>query len=78
MSTTSVLGGVVRRREDPALIRGKGKYVDDVKLPNMLYAAFVRSPFAHARVSSIDTGAAAGNHARCPSHLHGRRHTAPG
>ncbi len=58
MSTTSVLGGVVKRREDPALIQGKGLYVDDVKLPGMLYAAFVRSPFAHARINSIDTAAA--------------------
>jgi carbon-monoxide dehydrogenase large subunit len=54
VSTTSVLGGVVRRREDPALIQGKGRYVDDVKLPGMLHVAFVRSPFAHATVTSID------------------------
>ncbi len=58
MSTTSVLGGVVKRREDPALIQGTGLYVDDVKLPGMLYAAFVRSPFAHARITSIDASAA--------------------
>lgn len=58
MSTTSVLGGVVKRREDPALIRGTGVYVDDVKLPGMLYVAFVRSPYAHARITSIDTSAA--------------------
>jgi aerobic carbon-monoxide dehydrogenase large subunit len=60
MATTSVLGGVVRRREDPALIRGKGKYVDDVKMVNMLHVAFVRSPFAHARITSIDTSVALG------------------
>ena len=58
MSTTSVLGGVVKRREDPALIQGKGLYVDDVKLPGMLHAAFLRSPFAHARINSIDASAA--------------------
>ncbi len=58
MSTTSVLGGVVRRKEDPALIRGEGLYVDDIKLPGELAAAFVRSPFAHARISSIDVSAA--------------------
>lgn len=52
--TTSVLGGVVRRREDPALIQGAGVYVDDIKLNGMLHVAFVRSPFAHARISSID------------------------
>ncbi|MFP5332312.1 MAG: xanthine dehydrogenase family protein molybdopterin-binding subunit [Acidimicrobiia bacterium] len=54
MSTTSALGGVVRRREDPALVTGKGLYVDDVKRPGMLHAAFVRSPYAHARITSID------------------------
>ncbi len=60
MSTTSVLGGVVRRREDPALITGKGRYVDDVQLPGMLYVAFARSPYAHAKITSIDTSDAAG------------------
>lgn len=59
MSTTSVLGGVVKRREDPALIKGKARFVDDVKLTGMLHAAFVRSPFAHATITSIDTSAAA-------------------
>jgi len=66
MSTTSVLGGTVRRKEDPALIRGEGLYVDDIKLFGELAAAFVRSPFAHARINSIDTAAAlavAGVHA---------------
>lgn len=58
MSTTSVLGGVVRRKEDPALIRGSGRYVDDIKLTGELSAAFVRSPFAHATITSIDTSAA--------------------
>lgn len=57
-STTSVLGGVVKRREDPALIRGRGLYVDDVQLSGMVHAAFVRSPFAHARITSIDASAA--------------------
>ncbi|MDH3500544.1 MAG: molybdopterin-dependent oxidoreductase, partial [Acidimicrobiia bacterium] len=52
--TTSVLGGTVRRKEDPALIRGTGTYTDDVKLPGQLVAAFVRSPFAHARILSVD------------------------
>lgn len=59
MSTTSALGGVVRRREDPALVTGRGLYVDDVKRTGMLHAAFVRSPYAHARITSIDTGDAA-------------------
>jgi carbon-monoxide dehydrogenase large subunit len=58
MATTSVLGGVVQRREDPALIKGKGVFVDDIVLPGMLHAAFVRSPFAHASITSIDPSAA--------------------
>jgi carbon-monoxide dehydrogenase large subunit len=51
-------GASVLRKEDPALLTGKGRYVDDVKLPGMLHAAFVRSPYAHARIKSIDTTAA--------------------
>ena len=58
MSTTSALGGIVRRREDPALIEGKGRYVDDIKLHNEAALAFVRSPLAHAKVLSIDSSAA--------------------
>ncbi len=58
MSTTSVLGGIVRRREDPALIQGTGAYVDDIKLPGELHAAFVRSPFARADITSVDASAA--------------------
>lgn len=57
--TTSVLGGAVRRREDPALIRGTGKYTDDVNPTGTLHVAFVRSPFAKAKILSIDTTAAA-------------------
>jgi carbon-monoxide dehydrogenase large subunit len=58
MSTTSVMGGVIKRREDPALIQGKGIYVDDVKEYGMLHMAFTRSPYAHARIKSIDTSMA--------------------
>lgn len=57
-TTTSALGGVVRRKEDPALIQGRGRYVDDIKRAGELSAAFVRSPFGHARINSIDTSAA--------------------
>ena len=57
-STTSAMGGIVRRKEDPALIAGKGSYVDDIKLNGETSAVFVRSPFAHARINSIDTSAA--------------------
>ena len=50
--------GRMLRKEDVRFVRGKGNYVDDVKLPNMLYGAFLRSPYAHARIVSIDTSAA--------------------
>lgn len=58
MATTSVLGGAVRRREDPALIKGKGLYTDDYVPHGTSYVAFARSPYARARISSIDTAAA--------------------
>ncbi len=48
----------MRRKEDPPLIAGRGNYVDDITLPGMLWAAFVRSPEAHATIASIDTSAA--------------------
>ena len=50
--------GRMKRKEDPRFIRGKGLYVDDVKLPGMLHGAVLRSPLAHARIVSIDTSAA--------------------
>src|SRR3954464_15147196 len=50
--------GRLRRKEDPRFIRGIGKFVDDVRLPGMLYGAVLRSPLAHARIVSIDTSAA--------------------
>src|SRR5919201_5443232 len=52
------MGHSVRRKEDPRFIRGKGTYVDDVKLPNMLYMDIVRSPYAHATIQSIDASKA--------------------
>jgi carbon-monoxide dehydrogenase large subunit len=52
-------GAAVRRREDPRFLRGEGRFVDDVKLAGMLHAAFVRSPYAHARVAAVRTDAAA-------------------
>jgi aerobic carbon-monoxide dehydrogenase large subunit len=51
-------GAVVKRKEDPALLRGQGRFVDDVHLPLMLHGAFVRSPVAHGRIRSIDAAAA--------------------
>ena len=50
--------GRMRRVEDARFIRGHGHYVDDVQLPGMLHGAVLRSPFAHARIVSIDTTAA--------------------
>src|ERR1051326_7323277 len=44
----------VRRREDPALITGRGQYVGDIRRPGMLYISFVRSLYPHARIISID------------------------
>jgi aerobic carbon-monoxide dehydrogenase large subunit len=54
-----LFGKSIKRREDPRFITGKGHYTDDLKLAGMTYAAFVRSPHAHARIRSIDTGRAA-------------------
>src|SRR5258708_4517291 len=56
--TNKLFGASIKRREDPRLITGKGNYVDDVKVPFTTYAAFVRSPLAHARIKGIDAGAA--------------------
>src|SRR4029434_2067099 len=53
-----LFGKSIKRREDPRFITGRGQYVDDLKLPGMMYAAFVRSPHAHARIRKIDTAAA--------------------
>ncbi|MET0567241.1 MAG: xanthine dehydrogenase family protein molybdopterin-binding subunit [Acidimicrobiia bacterium] len=58
MATTSVMGGSVRRREDPALIQGYGEYVDDLTRTGMLQVAFVRSPVARGKITSLDTDAA--------------------
>jgi aerobic carbon-monoxide dehydrogenase large subunit len=50
--------GKLLRKEDPRFIRGKGNYVDDINLPGMLHGAVLRSPYAHARIKSIDVSAA--------------------
>ena len=52
------MGHSMKRKEDPRFIRGKGNYVDDIKLPGMLYMDIVRSPYAHARIKKIDTSKA--------------------
>jgi carbon-monoxide dehydrogenase large subunit len=56
--SAKTFGKNVRRLEDPDLLRGKGRFVDDIHLPNMLQAAFVRSPHAHALIRGIDKKAA--------------------
>ena len=50
--------GRLKRKEDARFIRGKGTYLDDIRLPGMLHGAILRSPFAHARINSIDTSEA--------------------
>jgi len=52
-------GASVKRREDPRFLRGEGRFVDDLAIPGMLHAAFLRSPHAHAVVKSMRTAAAA-------------------
>lgn len=52
------IGKSVKRREDHRFITGAGKYTDDIVLPGMTHAAFVRSPYAHAKITSINTSAA--------------------
>ena len=56
---SKLIGSRVKRKEDPRLITGEGKFTDDVILPGMAYMAVLRSPYAHARISSIDTAQAA-------------------
>jgi carbon-monoxide dehydrogenase large subunit len=48
----------MKRKEDPRFIRGQGNYVDDVSLPGMVHMDIVRSPFAHAKITKIDTSEA--------------------
>jgi aerobic carbon-monoxide dehydrogenase large subunit len=52
------IGHSVRRVEDDRFIRGKGNYIDDIKLPGMLHMAILRSPYAHAKLNGIDTSRA--------------------
>jgi carbon-monoxide dehydrogenase large subunit len=52
------VGKAIKRTEDPRLIKGLAHYVDDIKLPDTLHVAFLRSPHAHARITSIDVAAA--------------------
>src|SRR4029077_6244132 len=56
--STPYVGQSLRRREDIKFLTGKGRYVDDIRLPGMLYVAILRSPHAHARISGVDLSAA--------------------
>jgi aerobic carbon-monoxide dehydrogenase large subunit len=51
---STVIGQPMKRKEDPRFIRGRGRYLDDIVLPHMLYLALVHSPYPHARIKSID------------------------
>jgi carbon-monoxide dehydrogenase large subunit len=53
-----MVGAKIKRREDPRLITGRAQYVEDIQLVGTLYAAFVRSPYAHAKISNVDVSAA--------------------
>ena len=55
MTEIQGLGHSRKRVEDARFIQGKGNYIDDLKLPGMLYVDIVRSPYAHARIKSINT-----------------------
>ncbi len=54
----NLVGQRIKRTEDPRLIQGIGHYVDDIKLPDTLHVAFLRSMYAHARITNIDTSEA--------------------
>ena len=54
MAISKMIGAKIHRREDPRLVSGGGRYMDDFKRPNTTYAAFIRSPYAHAKIRMID------------------------
>jgi aerobic carbon-monoxide dehydrogenase large subunit len=56
--STGWLGKSVKRKEDDRLIAGRGNFIEDIVLPGMLHMAVLRSPYAHARINSIDASAA--------------------
>ena len=62
MATTeqpsTYIGQPIVRKEDPELITGRSRYVDDITVPGMLWAYVVRSPFAHARINGVDVSKA--------------------
>ena len=62
MAVTQMIGARIHRREDPRLVTGHGRYIDDISLVGMLHMTLVRSPIAHARIRGIDVTEAL----RCP------------
>src|SRR6266700_8108719 len=58
MAITTMIGAKIHRREDPRLVSGHGRFVDDMTRPGMLHMNVVRSPYAHAKIRSIDLAAA--------------------
>lgn len=58
MAVSQLVGARIHRREDPRLVSGRGRYVDDMTLPRTAYMNVVRSPHPHARILSVDTAAA--------------------
>src|SRR3982074_3386123 len=58
MAISKMIGAKIHRREDPRLVSGAGRFVDDLKRPGTVHVIFGRSPYPHARVGSIDTAAA--------------------
>ena len=58
MVATKVVGASIKRREDPRLITGEAKYLDDIQLPALTHMAILRSPYAHANIKSIDVSKA--------------------
>ena len=86
------IGQPVKRKEDGKLLRGQGRYTDDINLPNQAYAYILRSTIAHGRIKSINTEAAKkmpgvlahlhrrgrdGTTARCSRRCRSRATTAP-
>lgn len=57
LNDRKLVGKAVRRREDPRLLSGRGRFVDDIALPGMLHAQFVRSTVAHAELAAVDVSA---------------------
>src|SRR4030095_8688142 len=57
-TATGLIGASILRVEDPVLVAGRGCYGDDIQLPGMLYLAFLRTTYPHAKIISINTNAA--------------------